>query len=41
MPGTTEWENEFYRTDFQAELGLGFAPIKSRDETVRAFPNSC
>ena len=31
MLGTTEWENEFYRTHSQAELGLGFAPIKSRD----------
>jgi hypothetical protein len=31
MLGTSEWENEFYRTDSQAELGLGFAPIKSRD----------
>jgi three-Cys-motif partner protein len=29
--GTTEWDNEFYRTDSQTELGLGFDSIKSRD----------
>lgn len=31
MFGTREWENEFYRTASQTELGLGFEPTKSRD----------
>jgi three-Cys-motif partner protein len=31
MLGTTEWENEFYRTNSQPELDFGFDAIKSRD----------